>query len=524
METTPASPGTESKLKRRWRRRLIVLAWIISLVALFYGIEDWRGHRAWTAYREDYEAHVAPLGLEAYVPKEIPDSENFGAIPIARQWFTERNSTNFFYTHDNWSGARKLMPEDTTPKGETYRRHFEDLVAWQEAFVAPVSEQAKGTKEPRSNKMDAASRAQAAPAVLAGLQDDDGVFEQMRAATNRPQTRYAIDYDLNNPWGILLPHLAQIKLTCLRLQLKASAELAEGQTDRALGDIKLMFYLIDSLKSEPIVISFLVRSACLQIAAQAVWEGLAEHRWTDAQLQQLQSWLGSNNFLADFQKVSHGERAFGVLTADLFKERGLGLLTDFVEPFQKIFRDSQEPAPDRAILNVLGRILPRGWYDYEKLHYCQEEDRLFMGGVDVEAKRVYPSVLAANVPHVPSFFSAVLHQELLAALISPSASKLVRKAAAPQTSVDEAVTACALERYRLANGHFPEKLQELAPVFLKSVPNDLFTGEPLKYRRLEDERFVLYSVGWNEKDDGGVSAREQFSADEGDWVWEYPAP
>ena len=35
---------------------------------------------------------------------------------------------------------------------------------------------------------------------------------------------------------------------------------------------------------------------------------------------------------------------------------------------------------------------------------------------------------------------------------------------------------------------------------------------------------MLYSVGWNEKDDGGTVAFTKGGAvdrDEGDWVWEY---
>ena len=84
--------------------------------------------------------------------------------------------------------------------------------------------------------------------------------------------------------------------------------------------------------------------------------------------------------------------------------------------------------------------------------------------------------------------------------------------------------ACALERYRLANGQFPENLQALVPRFIAHLPNDVITGEPFKYRRAGDGRFVLYSVGWNEKDDGGVPGKTMFDETEGDWVWEYPAP
>jgi hypothetical protein len=48
----------------------------------------------------------------------------------------------------------------------------------------------------------------------------------------------------------------------------------------------------------------------------------------------------------------------------------------------------------------------------------------------------------------------------------------------------------------------PEKLDELVPEYLDSVPVDPFSSQPLIYRRTGDE-FVLYSVAADGTDDGG---------------------
>jgi len=95
--------------------------------------------------------------------------------------------------------------------------------------------------------------------------------------------------------------------------------------------------------------------------------------------------------------------------------------------------------------------------------------------------------------------------------------------------------ACALERYRLAHGEYPESLNALAPQFMGKIPHDIINGQPLKYRRdppsqsssAAGGQFVLYSVGWNETDDGGVAVFRKGSTrivdtDQGDWVWQYP--
>ena len=66
------------------------------------------------------------------------------------------------------------------------------------------------------------------------------------------------------------------------------------------------------------------------------------------------------------------------------------------------------------------------------------------------------------------------------------------------------------------------------------MPHDVIGGQPLKYRRTADGQFVLYSIGWNETDDGGVVVNQKsrdrwdessskVDISQGDWVWRYPA-
>ena len=61
----------------------------------------------------------------------------------------------------------------------------------------------------------------------------------------------------------------------------------------------------------------------------------------------------------------------------------------------------------------------------------------------------------------------------------------------------------AIRVYALANGREPASLAELVPALLPAVPVDPYSGKPLVYR-LDPKGFVLYSVGPNGRDDGGV--------------------
>jgi len=84
---------------------------------------------------------------------------------------------------------------------------------------------------------------------------------------------------------------------------------------------------------------------------------------------------------------------------------------------------------------------------------------------------------------------------------------------------DRAGLACRL--YKSKNGSYPVSLEELVPGFLPEVPIDPFTGEPLVYRR-EGQGFIVYSLGSNEKDDGGRSTfmiTKLVMDKDDDWSW-----
>lgn len=77
--------------------------------------------------------------------------------------------------------------------------------------------------------------------------------------------------------------------------------------------------------------------------------------------------------------------------------------------------------------------------------------------------------------------------------------------------------AAALACFKADKGRWPASLDELVPDLLPAVPVDLFSDKPLVYKPAADG-YVLYSLGGNQKDDGGV--RSDKPADEGDIVAE----
>ncbi|MBX9582949.1 MAG: hypothetical protein K2X87_21800 [Gemmataceae bacterium] len=92
----------------------------------------------------------------------------------------------------------------------------------------------------------------------------------------------------------------------------------------------------------------------------------------------------------------------------------------------------------------------------------------------------------------------------LTGLLLPALGKMVdTRDRATQVERNLSV-AFALAAYRADHGKYPAALADLAPGYLKEVPDDLFSGKPLVYRPAADG-YLLYSIGPNGKDDGGRS-------------------
>ena len=100
-------------------------------------------------------------------------------------------------------------------------------------------------------KVESWNRPQIAPPNLSTFNSQLSThLNPIDTASARPYSRYPIVYKMEDPWGILLPHLARFKSASQRLQIKACAELAAGHSDKAVEDVTLILNLADSVKDE----------------------------------------------------------------------------------------------------------------------------------------------------------------------------------------------------------------------------------------------------------------------------------
>ena len=88
-------------------------------------------------------------------------------------------------------------------------------------------------------------------------------------------------------------------------------------------------------------------------------------------------------------------------------------------------------------------------------------------------------------------------------LALPAYKRLLPAVARADASRRVALLAGAVDAYREVEKKFPEKVEDVAPMYIRQVPPDPFTGQLLKMKATGDG-VVVYSVGPDGVDDGGA--------------------
>ena len=519
------------KIFLRWL--LAGLAALGALVVFFYGEEDLRGWHAWNKFKHQWEARGEKFDAASLAPPRVPDDQNFAMSPVwvaeikylwqgnperAKSWYgnridDEEVSKLASLIPVNMSGlvgndwASKKLPAMPETPGHWTTARATDLAPWQSYYRdLQSSTPAAGipiAPQPQSPAAD----------VLLALSKFDPVIEKLQADSALPDSRFPVIYATENPAEILLPHLAAVKRYAQILQLRAVAELQNGQGDKALADVKLMLRLTESVRTEPFLITHLVRIAILNIALQSVWEGIAQHQWSNAQLTELDAELAKLDFLADYKFSMRGELAFQSGIVDYLKRHP--------EEISSMSGNGNGVKPPLGT-RILWHLIPSGWYDQNRVNCARPMVELFIPLADTNRRVISPKATLHADAAVQAETRHSTRYNAMEKLLLGGQGGSVRRFAYAQESADLARVAVALERFRLAQGDSPGSLDALEPQFIEKVPQDIVNGELLHYRRTSDGKFLLYYVGWNETDDDGqVSSAKNGAVDiaKGDWVW-----
>ena len=511
------------------QRTLVVCGILVLVVVLFYLATNLRGSSSWGRYVHEWEAKGEKFDFASFIPKPVPDDQNFALTPIVAGSYArilDRQGHKIEPPNSNVVDRLSLEiygygfgVELPTNSGNWAKGTKTDLASMQFYYRAMAA---------KTNLFPIPAQPQSPAAdVLLALSKYAPAIEELRVASRLPLSRFPINYDSERPYDTLLPHLADLKKCSQVLQLRAEAELQNGQSEQALADLKLSLRFVDSIRTEPFLISHLVRIAMVNIVLQPVWEGLAEHKWSDVQLAELEHELAGLDFLADYQFAMRGERACGIAAVEhLRRTRIFRALSGGLEE-----GSHDESAPDNPLEQISGAVfhlIPSAVFYHNEMAIARMHQQWLLPAVDVERRVVSPEMVRQAVAANEQMRKHWSPNNVIACMLLPALEGCATKFGYAQSALDLARVAVALERHRLAHQEYPGSLDPLAPPFLEKIPHDVLNGQPLHYRRTDDGRFVLYSVGWNQSDDGGTvvlneSSRKTVDIKKGDWVWQYPA-
>lgn len=501
----------------RWLRILLFcVAALITLAVLLYVEENWRAERAWRQMKQEIAERGESLDWRDLVKPDVPDDQNFAMTPLLRPFQNYTIDVNAMNNNQIvWDSPAAVvrakasllprtwlrMQQKMGKKMETGKRIGErndgrvDLEGWRQVFAESdefaVPENA-GTP---------------AEDVLFALKKYESEMAELTQASRRPYSQFATHYD--ESLGALLPYLAALKSWAHPFKLRAAARLAAGDINDAFEDVQTLASLASTLENEPLLITQLVRIALDAIAINAFWQGWADHRWSDEQLQWFQNYFSTLEIRAVVPKMYSGERAFAIASIDRWliqstdstrsaNETESPFSGEYFNPPRFIARRNQV-----AICRVYNLLIDdaREALDHKKPLHQSDKDYAQLAGM--EGYSPYTALAKMLVPAVES--------------VTPKFDR-------EQVTIDLAAAACALERYRLDHGEYPDTLEALTPDYISNVPMDLMDGQPLRYHKRDDGWFDLYSVGPNQKDDGGVFPKTNSGEDEWDYPWPLPIP
>jgi hypothetical protein len=336
--------------------------------------------------------------------------------------------------------------------------------------------------------------------------------------------------------GVLLPNVQKCRELGTALAARAMLRVNEGKFDAAWQDLIACHRLARLLSRGGTMIEFLVSVAVDSIAATATLAYLDRADLPAdqlrARLKELQS-LPPMASLAD--KFDVAERFMYLDSLQMIRRGGVTQL--------EALAGGKNERPMPAELRGLARIDwepalkdGNGWYDRmvaaargkTRADRNRQFEQIEQDVKALKAKTVgdgdsLAAIIAAKAGRGEDMGGEIglAINNVLMGLMLPASGKVMSAADRAEQTQKNLQIAFALAAYRKDNGQYPTKLDELAPKYLAAVPLDVFGGKPLVYK-LDGKGYLLYSVGQNEKDEGGQSYDDDPRGD--DLVVRMPVP
>lgn len=325
------------------------------------------------------------------------------------------------------------------------------------------------------------------------LQKQQPVIALIRKAQAKPRCWFTVNWK-SGP-AALFPHFTYIRQFARVLYADALIKARDGDMDASLQSTGDIFKLSNSLKEEPTLIGQLVRFAIISIGSQSLRESLAYGKISETQAKSFYDFLNGIDPYKGFAGAMEGERAMGLACYDLVARDPVAL--------------TGSGSGSGSAGGIIGRVWSRTLAPMDKAAYIS-----FMGK-NIEACK-YPYREAVAKKLFPSE-TDIPKYAVVSRILVPVFSRANIARDAKGSEVYGSQIFLALSVYKSRYGTYPSNLNELRLKIGWKLRKDPLTGKDLIYRK-KGEDFILYSVGSDMVDNGGVS-RKPMSSGSSDIVW-----
>jgi hypothetical protein len=360
--------------------------------------------------------------------------------------------------------------------------------------------------------------------IAAAVAQNQTALKLLQKVATHPAFDFHINYQkgLGDGMDFTNLHLIELKKAGRYLAAAAMLDLHGRDLDGAVSNQKAQLTLIYAMQKERYVVTDLVGMAMLSDAQRITWEILQATGITEAQLADLQNAWARVNYAKGEPEALAMERVTGEITLQQWRG-SMPKIRHYLELKSAMRENMGLPEPADSLWEHYGTTakawLWQYWWSYpDELRSLKGFDVLLdtarfvvtNGGFQTALKTQEARLETLQITNVPQdifsltfSFAAIddFHSLMSASILSLAGT--TKRIMTAETARQMTITAIALQRFKLAHGHYPEHLAGLVPEFLTAVPPDPVDGHPLRYRRESGGTFLLYSVGENGVDDGG---------------------
>jgi hypothetical protein len=501
--------------KALWKKALWIGAGAIvlacSLVAILLIWMTVQGKHEWEKTKTALEARGEKLTLPELARPPIPDEQNFFADPMWQELadiVSQKNEQGNTVLEPRIPKGRKQLDQLDSTLGEDEGKDIQaqfpaltDLKGSRITICRTIWKNAQESKDPAKIR-------EAAAAITGLLRPYDPILARVEELSRRSGARWSYEFRIP-AFDMPISHASALLQISQLLHLKAVTLLAQGDSSATAGLVLLNLRLAKTLETDPFVIYFLVRVAIAGRAHTDIAEGIKSHAWDDATLSVFDQDLARITFVPGLLYALRSERA-GFNQKIEWARR----IDSFASLINSGFSDSN-----------FKRLSPFSLVSLLYLSAISYSDQAFFNRtmqewIDLLTAKQAGGLNQSLVPKsIRAFTSAPPLEKtkhLMSVLAFSALTGVLERVAIVQTQINQTRIAAALERYRLKNGGYPQTLDSLSPTFLGQIPDDPITAQPMHYRLIQPDQFLLWSVGWNLTDEGGKNGEWK---NEGDIVW-----